>query len=164
VCAPFVVYRLVRGVLELGHDAAQSHTALRATPWGIEAFARGYAAAHGMVLEDPQVFRRGFASPVPGIALKVLHGPLADGLAGRLVLWLDATDLSTKRYGLLAIVPAGDLTAVHPPEGAPYSAFLHAGALVLSLEVPDAGRTAANLEALAAAAALLRSYEPLSSH
>jgi hypothetical protein len=50
-----------------------------------------------------------------------------------------------------------------PPPGAPYSALVRGRSLVLALEVTDAGRTAGNLDALGAAAALLASYQPLSS-
>jgi hypothetical protein len=163
VGAPFVVFHLLHGVHSMGREAATAHTALRATPWGIEAFAREYARSRGLTLEDRDAFRRGFDSPVAGMPLKVLGGEIADGLRGRLVLWLDPTDLSAKSYWLLAVVPSAGGPAPRPPAGAPYSADVRGRALVLSLEVPDAGRTATNLDALAAAAGLLSSQQALSS-
>jgi len=163
VGAPFVVFRLVHGVHTMGREAAGAHTALRATPWGIEAFAREYARTRGLTLEDRDAFRRGFDSPVAGMPLKVFGGQIAERVRGRLVLWLDPTDLSAKSYWLLAVVPSAGDAAPQPPAGAPYSAGPRGGALVLSLEVPDGGRTAGNLDVLAAAAGLLSSQQALSS-
>ncbi len=145
VCAPFFLWRLVRGVLEAGREASDDYLAVRATPWGIEAFARGYAAQRGLQLEDRDAFRRRFDSPVPGEPLKVLFGPIADGVpAGRLVLWLDKLDLAVKRYFVLAIVPGP-----HGPE-------------VVSREISDAERSTATLDALAAEAGLRHSGAALS--
>ena len=132
-------------MLEAGREASEDHLAARATPWGIEAFARGYAAQHGLQLEDRDAFRRRFDSPVPGEPLKVMFGPIADGVpAGRLVLWLDKLDLTVKRYFVLAVVPGP-----HGPE-------------VVSREVSDAERSAATLDALASDAALRHSGAALS--
>jgi hypothetical protein len=145
ICAPFFLWRMVRGVLEAGREASEDYLAARATPWGIEAFARGYAAERGLQLEDCDAFRRRFDSPVPGEPLKVMFGPIADGVpAGRLVLWLDKLDLAVKRYFVLAVVPGP-----HGPE-------------VVSREVSDAERSSATLDALAAESALRHSGAALS--
>jgi hypothetical protein len=145
ICAPFFLWRLVRGVLEAGREASEDYLAARATPWGIEAFARGYAAQRGLQLEDRDAFRRRFDSPVPGEPLKVMFGPIADGVpAGRLVLWLDKLDLAVRRYFVLAVVPGP-----HGPE-------------VVSREVSDAERSTETLDALAAESALRHSGSALS--
>jgi len=146
ISAPFFLWRLGRSVLHAGREASDDHIAARATPWGIEAFARGYAAQRGLQLEDRDAFRRRFDSPVPGEPLKVMFGPIAAGApAGRLVLWLDKLDLAVKRYFVLAVVPGP-----HGPE-------------VVSREVTDAERSAATLDALAAEAALRHADAPLIS-
>jgi hypothetical protein len=146
ISAPFFLWRLGRSVLHAGREASDDHIAARATPWGIEAFARGYAAQRGLQLEDRDAFRRRFDSPVPGEPLKVMFGPIAAGApAGRLVLWLDRLDLAVKRYFVLAVVPGP-----HGPE-------------VVSREVTDAERSAATLDALAVEAALRHADTPLIS-
>ena len=122
VFGPFFLYRLFKGAWETGTELSADHTATRAGPWGIEAFARGYAGARGMQLEDRDAFRRRFDSPVPGVPLKVLRRDRC-----RLVLWLDPSDLTARRYHLVGI-----------------------GARTVAHEVDDAGRSAANLDRLAA--------------
>jgi hypothetical protein len=122
VFGPFFVYGLFRAAWRAGSEVRAEHTATHAGPWAVEAFARGYAVARGMQLEDRDAFRRRFASPVPGVPLKVLRG---DGC--RLVLWLDPSDLTRRTYHLIGI-----------------------GARTVAHEVDDAGRSAANLDRLAA--------------
>ena len=119
---PFFLYRLFKGARDLGREARADHAASRALPWGLEAFARGYASARGMVLEDRDAFRRRFESPVPGTPLKVLRGK-----GCRLVLWADCSDVTRRTYHLIGV---GKRTVAH--------------------EVDDAGRSAANLDRLAA--------------
>lgn len=133
VVGPLFVFRLLRGAWRTGAEASADHLAARTTPWGLEAFARGYAAERGMVLEDRDAFRRRFDSPVPGVPLKVLRGG-----GRRLVLWLDTSDLAAKRHVLIGIGPAG----------------------VVHHQVDDAGRSVANLDRLAAE---VGSQEALSS-
>ena len=137
VFGPFFLWRLFRGAWQAGSEVAADHTAAHAGPWGAEAFARAYAAARGMELEDRDAFRRRFDSPVPGTPVKVLRG---DGC--RLVLWTDDSDLTVRRFHLVGI---GSRTVAH--------------------EVDDAGRSAANLDRLAAevCAPLSGSHAPLSS-
>jgi hypothetical protein len=105
LAAPFVAYSLLRGALGLARDAADDHSVARAAPWGLEAFAREYARARGLVLEDVDAFRHRFDSPFPGSPQQVLYGPLGAGVTGRLVLWIDRTDRSATRHWLLAVVP-----------------------------------------------------------
>jgi hypothetical protein len=137
VFGPFFLWRLFRGAWQAGGEVAADHTAAHAGPWGAEAFARAYAAARGMKLEDRDAFRRRFDSPVPGTPVKVLRG---DGC--RLVLWTDDSDLTVRRFHLIGV---GSRTVAH--------------------EVDDAGRSAANLDRLAAevCAPLADSHAPLSS-
>jgi hypothetical protein len=107
-------------------DVIASHIGLRAGPWGIEAFARGYANPSRMRLEDVDEFRHRFDSPIPGRPLKVLRA--SDDL--RLVIWLSRYELP-KQHWLLAIAPDGEVTAQ---------------------QVTDEGRSADALDALARAA------------
>ena len=76
----------------------------------------------GWSLEDRDAFRRRFESPVPGTPLKVLRGK-----GCRLVLWADYSDVTRRTYHLIGV---GERTVAH--------------------EVDDAGRSAANLDRLAA--------------
>ena len=122
IAGPIFLFRLIRGALRAGSEASADHVAARATPWGIEAFARGYAASRGMQLEDRDAFRRRFASPVPGAPLKVLRGDRC-----RLVLWADYSDVARSTYHLIGV-----------------------GARTVAHQVDDAGRSAANLDRLAA--------------
>lgn len=121
----------LRGARMLGRIAARQHVAARAVPRGRAAFLAGYAARHGLRVEDADAVRRAFASPVPGTPVGVLHGPLGPGVEGRLVLWRDRTDDAARRSLLLAIVPptapvpAGDGT-VH--DGAGARVVVHAAA------------------------------------
>jgi hypothetical protein len=75
-----------------------------------------------MQLEDRDAFRRRFDSPVPGVPLKVLRGDRF-----RLVLWADYSDVTRRTHHLIGI-----------------------GARTVAHEVDDDGRSAANLDRLAA--------------
>jgi hypothetical protein len=146
------------GAFRAGREVETEDVATRAGPWGIEAFARGYARSRGMRLEDADEFRRRFLSPLAGVPLKVLFGPLAGtGATGRLVLWIDRSDLAAgKRYLNVAVVaaPAGGAQQV-----AGYWVVEHAGALVIAEEVPDHGRSLERLDALASVAAGLAGHD-----
>jgi len=122
VFGPFFLWRLFRAAWRTGDEVTADHTAAHAGPWATEAFARAYASARGMQLEDRDAFRRRFDSPVPGTPIKVLR---RDGC--RLVLWTDHSDLTARRFHLIGI---GTRTVAH--------------------EVDDAGRSFANLDKLAA--------------
>jgi hypothetical protein len=122
VFGPFFLWRLFKGAWQTGGEVAADHTAAHAGPWGTEAFARAYAAARDMELEDRDAFRRRFDSPVPGTPIKVLR---RDGC--RLVLWTDDSDLTARRFHLIGV-----------------------GARTVAHEVDDAGRSSAKLDALAA--------------
>ena len=122
VFGPFFVYRLFRAAWRTGSEVSTDHTTAHAGPWAVEAFARGYAAARGMQLEDRDAFRRRFDSPVPGVPLKVLRGDRF-----RLVLWADYSDVTRRTHHLIGV-----------------------GARTVAHEVDDAGRSAANLDRLAA--------------
>jgi hypothetical protein len=125
-------------------EVIASHVALRAGPWGIEAFARGYASARGMRLEDCEEFRRRFDAPLPGRPLKVLRA--SDDL--RLVLWLSRFELP-KQHWLLAIVPAREGP---PPAVDGYVVAARSGALCVAVPVGDEGRSGAALDTLAGVA------------
>ena len=60
VFGPFFLWRLFRAAWRTGDEVTADHTAAHAGPWGTEAFARAYAAARGMRIEDRDAFRRRF--------------------------------------------------------------------------------------------------------
>lgn len=120
--------------------------------FGLAAFASGYAASRGLREEDREELRHRLDPPLPGAPLRAWHGPLGgpDGPVGRLVIWIDRTELGTTRYALLAAVPdpGGDL----PATPGPYRVARSGGTLVLIEPVDAAGRSAAALDAIASAA------------
>jgi hypothetical protein len=152
-----VGWGIVRAIWQTGKDE-ETEVDSHAAPLGIEAFAREYARSRGMGLEDPDEFRRRFASPFPGWPLTVFFGELADGPTGRLVLWVDGSDPAATRYVNMAVVPAPARPVNGQVDG--YYAATHAGALVLAEEVPDEGRSLDRLDALAVAAARLAGRHP----
>lgn len=139
----------LRAAWRAGGETHDDLVAARALPWGLEAFVTAYAAARGLVQEDPVVVRHRFRSPIAGVPARVLHGDLG-GVTGRLALWADDT-LPQRRHLLVAIVPAPAGTA--PPAVPGYAAHVRDGLLVLAEEVTAAERTTARLDALRAAAA-----------
>lgn len=140
---------VLRGARHVAGIAGRQHVAARAVPRGRAAFLDGYAARHGLRVEDPDALRRAFDSPLPGTPIGVLHGTLAPGVDGRLVLWRDRTDEAARRAMLLAIVPADG------PAPAALDAAVHerAGArVVVHAPLPDGDPwTAAELDRLRAA-------------
>lgn len=74
----------MRAAVRTGRELSAGELAARARPWGVEAFVRGYAASRGLTVEDPEVVRRRFDSPVRGRAVAALHGP-----DGHLLLWVE---------------------------------------------------------------------------
>lgn len=139
----------IRAAWQAGGEVHADEVSSRGLPWGLEAFVREYAAAHGLTVEDPVRFRHRFRSPIAGIPMRVMHGDLG-GTRGWLALWADDT-MPQRRHLLVAVVPA--------PEGAEtvvaggYGAHVRDGLLVLAEEVPASERSAARLDALRAAAA-----------
>jgi hypothetical protein len=114
VFGPPYVWRLARAAYRAKREEAAAYVGARALPWGIEAFARGYAQARGLALEDPGAFRRRFAAPLPGLPLAVLRG---EGV--RLVLWADPSDLAGTRHHLVAV---GARTVVRAVDARAWSA------------------------------------------
>ncbi len=133
-----------------GREVHDDEVSVRALPWGIEAFAREYAAARGLRLEDPDAFRHRFPSPFPGAPLRVMHGELSPGVPGWVALWNDDV-WPQRRHRLVAVVPApagGESAVVNG-----YEAHVRAGLLVLAGEVSAEERTLVRLDALRTAAA-----------
>jgi hypothetical protein len=112
---------------------------------GLEAFAREYARARGMTLEDPDELRARLACPLPGIPVKAIHGDLGDGVVGRLAFWLDDTDVTRATLYNVAVVAANGSTR-DPSSG--YEAFAADGCLLLAQRVDALGRSAARLDEL----------------
>ena len=144
VSALILLPGLFGGARSVGADVIASHIGSRARPWGVEAFARGYAAARRMSLEDIDEFRQRFDSPLPGRPLKVLY----DAIGLRLVLWLSRYELPPQHW-LMAVLPA-PATAPAPVDG--YVVEVRGGCLVIAVQVGDDGRSGAALDTLAAAA------------
>ena len=124
VFGPFFLYRLFKGALDA---RPRGEGRPRALARALAVGARGLRARlrrppAGWSLEDRDAFRRRFESPVPGTPLKVLRGK-----GCRLVLWADYCDVTRRTYHLIGV---GKRTVAH--------------------EVDDAGRSAANLDRLAA--------------
>ena len=120
---PFFLYRLFKGALALGREAQgrpRGRARAAVGAGGLRARLRERRA--GWSLEDRDAFRRRFESPVPGTPLKVLRGK-----GCRLVLWADYSDVTRRTYHLIGV-----------------------GARTVAHEVDDAGRSAANLDRLAA--------------
>lgn len=146
---PFAIGKAVR----FGSEAADADVTTRSRLCGLEAFARAYAQARGMTLEDRDELRRRFASPVPGAPLKSLHGRIGGGgdVIGRIVLWIARDERWQVRYWNMAVVPAAGGGA--EPAQVPGFQVWRVGDLVVVAEpVPDEGRSIERLDALAAAA------------
>lgn len=142
----------LRGGRRAGRDHAEERIAGASTAWGLEAFARGYAAAHGLRQEDPDELRRRLPALLLGRAQKAWQGDLGDGLLGHLALWLDPTpDPLPPVHRLLAVVAAPPGGPSAPP--ASYrAAALEGGLCAVWTEVSIDGRSAAALDGLRAAA------------
>ncbi len=109
---------MARGAGIAARAVAGDLTEARTRPWGLEAFARGYARTRGLRTEDPDELRRRLGSPVPGRAQKAWHGDLGDGVLGHLAIWIDPTPApAPPRHWLLAVVdaPAGRKPRVDAP-------------------------------------------------
>jgi len=101
--------------LRAGQDALEDRSSASAIPWGIEAFARGYATHSGLAVEDHDELRRRLPAPVDGRPQIAWQGEIAPGIEGHLSTWIDATGSpGPPRFYLLAVtgptgapVPAG---------------------------------------------------------
>ena len=122
---PFFLYQLFKGAWEAGTGEVADHTGTRAGPWGMEAFARGYAGARGM---GSRTATRSAAASTPRARRA------AQGAARR-------------------PLPAGAVVRPERPDRAPLH-LIGVGARTVAHEVDDAGRSAANLDQLAAEVAL----------
>ena len=92
--------------LETGQEALDDRLKSSAVPWGIEAFARGYAEHAGLTREDHEELRRRLAVPFRGRCQIAWQGELAPGRAGHLSVWIDATNTpEPPRFYLLAAAP-----------------------------------------------------------
>lgn len=104
--------------LEAGQGAMDDRLASSATPWGIEAFARGYAEHAGLARENHDELRRRIEVPFSGRPQIAWQGDFAPGLPGHISTWIDATNTpEPPRFYLLAVTaatgaksPAGYLT------------------------------------------------------
>ena len=128
VFLPFTVH----AALKAGREFGQDDLAFRSRMFGLEAFARGYAASRGMTQEDRDELRHRLPPPRPGAPLRSWHGRLGgpEGPPGRLVMWIDRTEAGPSRYALVAV----------------------ADGVVLTEPVADTDRSAARLDAIAARA------------
>jgi hypothetical protein len=148
VCA---VLGLVLGAIG-GRGARGMEIHDRAEAWGREAFAREYAKARGLRIEDAEQVRGRIAIPLPGRPERSMYGRLAGAVDGRLVTWRNRADPEVPNCAMnLALVPApqGELPEVR----APYQAMRADGWLVIAESLGARARTAAGLDALAAEAA-----------
>lgn len=114
---------------------------------GLEAFAREYARSRGLALEDADALRNRLDSPLAGVPGKSLHGDLGDGVVGRLVFWVDDTDVTEVKPYNVAIV-AGQRFAGEAGPG--YEAFAAGGFLMLAERIDPSGRSSERLDALRA--------------
>lgn len=80
-----------RIALEVGQEVMDERISASATPWGIEAFARGYEEHSGLTREDHDELRRRVAAPFNGRAQIAWQGELTPGTPGHLSVWIDAT-------------------------------------------------------------------------
>lgn len=96
-----------RIALQTGQEAIDDRLASSATPWGIEAFARGYARHSGLVRENHDELRRRLEVPFNGRPQIAWQGELAPGVPGHLSSWIDATNTpDPPRFYLLAVTAA----------------------------------------------------------
>jgi len=95
--------------LETGQEALEDRLNSSSVPWGIEAFARGYAGQSGLTREDHEEFRRRLAVPFRGRCQIAWQGELAPGRPGHLSVWIDPTDSpQPPRFYLLSVTaPTG---------------------------------------------------------
>lgn len=101
--------------LQAGQDAADDRLGASAIPWGIEAFARGYAEQSGLTRENHDELRRRVAVPFNGRPQIAWQGELAPGQDGHVSVWIDATNTpDPPRFYLLAVTAADGGT---PPAG-----------------------------------------------
>ena len=98
-----------RIALGVGQDSMDERLRASATPWGIEAFARGYAEHAGLTREDHDELRRRLEVPFNGRPQIAWQGELAPGVPGHLSVWIDATNTPDP--------PLLYLLAVTPPTG-----------------------------------------------
>jgi len=93
--------------LKVGQEAMDDRIDSSAIPWGLEAFARGYAKHSGLTREDPEESRRRLEVPFKGRAQLAWQGELSDGTPGHLSSWIDATNTpEPPRFFLLAVTAA----------------------------------------------------------
>lgn len=98
--------------LEAGQEAMDDRLGASAIPWGIEAFARGYAEHAGLTREDHDELRRRVAVPFNGRPQIAWQGELAPGQDGHLSVWIDATNTpEPPRFFLLAVTAANGAAA-----------------------------------------------------
>ncbi len=75
---------------------------------------RGYAAQHGLALEDPDAWHRAFGRlPLPGRAVAVMRNPYG----GRVVFTTDVPISVTRALRGAVLSPAADGAADTPPGG-----------------------------------------------
>ncbi len=92
--------------LAAGKGAMNDRIDSSSIPWGLEAFARGYAEQAGLTREDPEELRRRLEVPFNGRAQLAWQGELAPGVVGHLSSWIDATNTpEPPRFYLLAVTP-----------------------------------------------------------
>jgi|GEM_PF-1665874 hypothetical protein len=92
---------------ETGQEALEDRLNSSAVPWGIEAFARGYAEHAGLTREDHEELRRRLEVPFRGRCQIAWQGELCPGRPGHLSVWIDATDTpQPPRFYLLAVTGA----------------------------------------------------------
>lgn len=140
------LYKTVRVAWESGGETAAGEVQSQAWPWGLEAFARGYARARGLTPEDPDALRHTLASPLAGKPLRAMHGDLGGGVRGHVALW---RDWANDAHWIVAVVPA----PAGPVEAAPpYAATVTGASLVVGRQVTQDERSAAQLDALIAEA------------
>ncbi|MBN8866024.1 MAG: hypothetical protein J0H98_00575 [Solirubrobacterales bacterium] len=89
--------------LETGQEAMEDRINSSAIPWGIEAFAAGYARHSGLTREDHEELRHRLEVPFRGRCQIAWQGELAPGRPGHLSIWIDPSDTPRPpRFRLLA--------------------------------------------------------------
>ena len=133
--------------LLVGRGVRRGEVRGRAEAWGREAFAREYARARGLRIEDAEQVRRRIPIPLPGRPERSMYGRLGEGVDGRLVLWRDRTHPESGNRAMnLALVPAP--SASPPAAREPYEVAQAGGWLIVAHDLGTGGRTAAALDAL----------------
>jgi hypothetical protein len=138
--------KAIGAALRAGPETVQEDAAAASGLPGVEAFAREYAKARGMALEDRDEFRRRFSSPIPGAPLKVMYGQLGGNVTGRIVLWMARDERWVMRYWNMAVVPApaGEAAGVLPQ----FRVERVGDVLVIAEQVTNDGRSVERLDAL----------------